>query len=156
MSYFLVIEDERPVVYAHAISRMDLDSICFIDENGMNAMTYSAGIIWRYMGNIAVKARMSVPMMSLRAFRNVNDIGMTILNSTALTSSILPIFSVVIGLLIEGLVVGIHSATLSSMKNQRLFFHDYFGGILLFRSIIILIRNQIIADFIFFRIDFHF
>ncbi len=34
MTYFLVIEDGRPVLYAHAISRMDLDSICFIDENG--------------------------------------------------------------------------------------------------------------------------
>ena len=34
LSYFLVIEDERPVVYAHARSRMDLDVIAFIDENG--------------------------------------------------------------------------------------------------------------------------
>ena len=34
ISYFLVIEDERPVIYAHALSRMDLDSICFIDEDG--------------------------------------------------------------------------------------------------------------------------
>ena len=34
MKYFLVIEDEKPVIFAHAISRMDLDSICFIDEDG--------------------------------------------------------------------------------------------------------------------------
>lgn len=34
ISYFLVIEDEKPVVYANAFSRMDLDMIAFIDENG--------------------------------------------------------------------------------------------------------------------------
>ena len=34
ISYFLVIEDEKPVVYANACSRMDLDMIAFIDENG--------------------------------------------------------------------------------------------------------------------------
>ena len=34
LSYFLVIEDEKPVVYANACSRMDLDIIAFIDENG--------------------------------------------------------------------------------------------------------------------------
>ena len=34
VSYFLVIEDEKPVVYAHACSRMDLDTVAFIDENG--------------------------------------------------------------------------------------------------------------------------
>ncbi len=34
ISYFLVIEDEKPVVYANACSRMDLDVIVFIDENG--------------------------------------------------------------------------------------------------------------------------
>ena len=34
MRYFLVIEDERPVLYVHAFSRMDLDSICFVDEDG--------------------------------------------------------------------------------------------------------------------------
>ena len=32
--YFLVIEDEKPVLYANACSRMDLDIIAFIDENG--------------------------------------------------------------------------------------------------------------------------
>ena len=34
ISYFLVIEDEKPVIYAHAVSRMDMDSICFITEEG--------------------------------------------------------------------------------------------------------------------------
>ena len=34
VSYFLVIEDEKPAVYANACSRMDLDVIAFIDENG--------------------------------------------------------------------------------------------------------------------------
>ena len=34
VSYFLVIEDEKPVVYVNACSRMDLDTIVFIDENG--------------------------------------------------------------------------------------------------------------------------
>ena len=34
LSYFLVIEDEKPVIYANARSRMDLDMIAFIDENG--------------------------------------------------------------------------------------------------------------------------
>ena len=34
VTYFLVIEDEKPVIYAHAVSRMDLNSICFITEEG--------------------------------------------------------------------------------------------------------------------------
>lgn len=34
LSYFLVFEDEKPVIYANARSRMDLDIIAFIDENG--------------------------------------------------------------------------------------------------------------------------
>lgn len=34
VSYFLVIEDEKPVVYVHAATRMDLDLIAFVDENG--------------------------------------------------------------------------------------------------------------------------
>ncbi|WP_297827745.1 hypothetical protein [uncultured Methanobrevibacter sp.] len=34
ISYFLVIEDEKPMVYANACSRMDLDVVAFIDENG--------------------------------------------------------------------------------------------------------------------------
>ena len=33
MTYFLVIEDGKPVLYIHAVSRMDLDSICFMDED---------------------------------------------------------------------------------------------------------------------------
>lgn len=35
ISYFLVIEDdEKPVLYVHASSRMDLSLLIFIDENG--------------------------------------------------------------------------------------------------------------------------
>ncbi|SDA37033.1 hypothetical protein SAMN02910315_00021 [Methanobrevibacter millerae] len=34
ISYFLVIEDEKPVVYVNACTRMDLDIIGFVDENG--------------------------------------------------------------------------------------------------------------------------
>ena len=34
ISYFLVIEDGKPAVYAHACSRMDLDTVAFIDEDG--------------------------------------------------------------------------------------------------------------------------
>lgn len=35
ISYFLVIEhDEKPVLYVNAVSRMDLDLVAFIDENG--------------------------------------------------------------------------------------------------------------------------
>ena len=34
ISYFLVIENEKPVVYANACSRMDLDVVAFIDEKG--------------------------------------------------------------------------------------------------------------------------
>ena len=33
ISYFLVIEDEKPVIYANACSRMDLDVVAFIDDN---------------------------------------------------------------------------------------------------------------------------
>lgn len=34
ISYFLVMEDGKPVVYANACSRMDLDVVAFIDEDG--------------------------------------------------------------------------------------------------------------------------
>ena len=34
ISYFLAMEDGRPVVYANACSRMDLDVVAFIDEDG--------------------------------------------------------------------------------------------------------------------------
>lgn len=34
VSYFLVIEDEKPVIYVNACTRMDIDIICFVDENG--------------------------------------------------------------------------------------------------------------------------
>ena len=34
MNYFLAIEDEKPVIFVHALSRMDTNSVCFIDENG--------------------------------------------------------------------------------------------------------------------------
>ena len=33
MSYFLVIEDEKPVLYVHASTRMDIDLMCFVDED---------------------------------------------------------------------------------------------------------------------------
>ena len=41
ISYFLVMEDEKPVVYANACSRMDLDVGAFIDENG-----YEDDYVW--------------------------------------------------------------------------------------------------------------
>ena len=34
LSYFLVLEDEKPVLYVHVATRMDIDSIGFVDENG--------------------------------------------------------------------------------------------------------------------------
>ena len=43
ISYFLVIEDEKPVVYANACSRMDLDTIAFIDENSYEDYDVWAG-----------------------------------------------------------------------------------------------------------------
>ena len=43
ISYFLVIEDEKPVVYANACSRMDLDVVAFIDEDGYEDYDVWAG-----------------------------------------------------------------------------------------------------------------
>ena len=34
MRYFLVIEDEKPVIYAHVSSRMDMKRVFLIDEDG--------------------------------------------------------------------------------------------------------------------------
>lgn len=34
LSYFLVIEGEKPVIYVNVATRMDTDSICFVDEDG--------------------------------------------------------------------------------------------------------------------------
>lgn len=34
LSYFLVLEDEKPVLYVNVATRMDIDSIGFVDENG--------------------------------------------------------------------------------------------------------------------------
>ena len=33
LTYFLVIEDGKPVVYVNAATRMDTDTICFVDED---------------------------------------------------------------------------------------------------------------------------
>lgn len=34
LSYFLVMEDDKPVLYVRVATRMDIDSIGFVDENG--------------------------------------------------------------------------------------------------------------------------
>ena len=34
LSYFLVNEDEKPVIYVHVSTRMDTDLMCFVDEEG--------------------------------------------------------------------------------------------------------------------------
>ena len=34
MRYFLAIEDEKPVIYAHVSSRMDMKRVFLIDEDG--------------------------------------------------------------------------------------------------------------------------
>ena len=53
ISYFLVIEDGKPEVYANAYSRMDLDMIAIIDENG-----YEDYDVWgRKHPDITVKYR---------------------------------------------------------------------------------------------------
>lgn len=43
ISYFLVIENGKPVVYSNACSRMDLDVIAFIEENGYENYDVWAG-----------------------------------------------------------------------------------------------------------------
>lgn len=43
ISYFLVIEDGKQTVYANACSRMDLDIIAIIDENGYEDYDVWAG-----------------------------------------------------------------------------------------------------------------
>ena len=35
LEYFLVIEDEKPVLYVHASTRMGLDMVAFIDEDSI-------------------------------------------------------------------------------------------------------------------------
>ena len=34
LSYFLVMDDDKPVLYVRVATRMDIDSIGFVDENG--------------------------------------------------------------------------------------------------------------------------
>lgn len=34
VSYFLVIEDQKPVLYVNVLSRMDIDLIVYVDEDG--------------------------------------------------------------------------------------------------------------------------
>ena len=34
LSYFMVIEDEKPVLYVNVATRIDVNSIGFVDENG--------------------------------------------------------------------------------------------------------------------------
>ena len=57
ISYFLVIEDENPVVYANACSRMDLDVIAFIDENGYEDYDVWDGGHPEMIGRYSVHAR---------------------------------------------------------------------------------------------------
>lgn len=43
LSYFLVIEDEKPILYVHIATRMSINSIGFIDENGDEGYDISDG-----------------------------------------------------------------------------------------------------------------
>ena len=43
LSYFLVMEDKKPVLYVHVVTRMDIDSIGFVDENGDEGYDVSFG-----------------------------------------------------------------------------------------------------------------
>jgi len=68
MDYFLVIEDNRPIIYAHALSRMDLDSICFIDEKGWKCYDVYDGDhddIWKKYRNKARRVRESREMKGI-------------------------------------------------------------------------------------------
>ena len=56
ISYFLVIEDEKPVVYANACSRMDLDVVAFIDEDGYEDYYVWAGDHPEMSGRYGAKA----------------------------------------------------------------------------------------------------
>ena len=43
LSYFLVIDDEKPVLYVQVATKMDIDSIGFVDENGDEGYDLTGG-----------------------------------------------------------------------------------------------------------------
>jgi len=54
LEYFLVIEDKKPVLYVRASTRMDLDMVAFIDEDGIEQYDIfddNKDMCERYYGN---------------------------------------------------------------------------------------------------------
>ena len=68
ISYFLVIEDEKPVVYLNACTRMDIDIIGFVDEDG-----YEDYDLWDKDFDSRISKRYRNALKNVKRF-NYNDL----------------------------------------------------------------------------------
>ena len=68
LSYFLVIEDEKPILYVHVSTRMDTDLICFVDEDGYKCYDVFLG------NNKDIRKRYSCHLKNVKRYSDMKDI----------------------------------------------------------------------------------
>lgn len=68
LSYFLVIEDEKPILYVNVSTRMDTDLICFVDEDGYKCYDVFLG------NNRDIRKRYSTHLKNVKRFSEIKDI----------------------------------------------------------------------------------
>ena len=68
LSYFLVIEDEKPILYVRVSTRMDTDLICFVDEDGYKCYDVFLG------NNRDIRKRYSTHLKNVKRFSEIKDI----------------------------------------------------------------------------------
>ena len=68
MTYFLVLEDEKPVLYVREISRMDLNTICFVYEDRYERYDISMG------SHKDVRRKYNQHRRNVRRYRKLNGI----------------------------------------------------------------------------------
>lgn len=68
VSYFLGIEDEKPVLYVNMATRMSIDFICFVDENGYDVHDAFEG------GDPDASERYASHSKKVKRFKDVKDL----------------------------------------------------------------------------------
>ena len=68
VTYFLVIEDEKPILYVRVSTRMDTDLICFVDEDGYKCYDVFLG------NNRDMRKRYSSHLKNVKRYSDMKDI----------------------------------------------------------------------------------
>ena len=68
LSYFLVNEDEKPVIYVHVSTRMDTDLMCIVDEEGYNCYDVFMG------NNKDISEKYYSQLRKIKRYSDIKDI----------------------------------------------------------------------------------